>query len=319
MASDPPLNYDPVPYLEQCTEPWIKYNLRRIQGKESTKEYKELVQNPRIQALIDECVTWPNPPLKRHNDAGHPIHKIELLADFGLDTRDEWIKAISNLILEHRSEDGLFQSKLEIPERWGGKGTGEIMWLQCDTPVLIYALQKFGINNEYTKEATRMLVWLSENNGWRCKGSNPKFRGPGKKADHCPYANLITLKALSLSPYRETEAVQNGIDSHILHWENRGGKKIHMFGIGTTFKRLKYPNVWFDILHVVDVLSHYPYALEYDEFWEMWNIIKEKQQPEGGFIPESIYRAWSGWSFGQKKTPSPMMSLKIYEIANRLK
>jgi len=319
MASDPSLNYDTVPYLEQCNEPWIKYNLRRIQGKSSNKEYKELTKDPRIKALIDECVTWPNPPLKRHNDAGHPIHKIELLADFGLDTRDEWIKAISNLILEHRSEDGLFQSKLEIPERWGGKGTGEIMWLLCDTPVLIYALQKFGINNEYTKEATRMLVWLSENNGWRCKGSNPRFRGPGKKDDHCPYANLITLKALSLSQYRETEAVQNGIDSHILHWENRGGKKIYMFGIGTTFKRLKYPNVWFDILHVIDVLSHYPYALEYDEFWEMWNIIKEKQQPEGGFIPESIYRAWSDWSFGQKKTPSPMMTLRIYEIANRLK
>jgi hypothetical protein len=318
MASDPQLNYDPVTYLEQCNEPWIKYNLRRIQGKESAKEYKELTQDPRIQALIDECVTWPNPPLKRHNDAGHPIHKIELLADFGLDTRDEWIKAISNLILEHRSEDGLFQSKLEIPERWGGKGTGEIMWLQCDTPILIYALQKFGINNEYTKEATRMLVWLSENNGWRCKGSNPKFRGPGKKDDHCPYANLVTLKALSLSEYKDTEAVQNGIDSHILQWENRGGKKIYMFGIGTTFKKLKYPNVWFDILHVVDVLSHYPYALEYDEFWEMWDIIREKQQPEGGFVPESVYKAWSEWSFGQKKEASPWMTLRIHEIANRL-
>ena len=269
--------------------------------------------------MIDECVTWPDPPLKRHNDAGHPIHKIELLADFGLDNRDEWIKAISNIIIEHRSEDGLFQSKLEIPERWGGKGTGEIMWLLCDSPILIYALQKFGVNNEYTKEAARMLVWLSENNGWRCKGSNPRFRGPGKKDDHCPYANLITLKALSLSQYNDTEAVQNGIDSHILHWENRDGEKIRMFGIGTTFKKLKYPNVWFDILHVVDVLSHYPYAQEYDEFWEMWDIIKEKQKPEGGFIPESVYKAWSNWSFGQKKETSPWMTLRIYETANRLK
>ena len=319
MASDPPLKYDPVPYLEQCEEPWIKYNLRKIQGKDNSAEYKELSQDPRIQALIDECVTWPDPPLKRHNDASHPIHKIELLADFGLDTRDEWINAISNLVMEHRSEDGLFQSKLEIPERWGGKSTGEIMWLICDSPILIYTLQKFGVNNEYVKEAARMLVWLSENNGWRCKGSNPKFRGPGKKDDHCPYANLITLKALSLSEYKDTEAVQNGIDSHILHWENRDGKKIYMFGIGTTFKKLKYPNVWFDILHVVDVLSHYPYALEYDEFWEMWDIIKEKQQPEGSFIPESSYKAWSGWSFGQKKTPSPWMTLRIHEIANRLK
>ena len=130
MDSDPPLNYDPVPYLEQCSEPWIRYNLKRIQGKENSKEFKELTQNPRIQALIDECITWPDPPLRRHNDAGHPIHKIELLADFGLDIRDEWIKALTNLIMEHRSEDGLFQSKNEIPERWGGKGTGELMWVR---------------------------------------------------------------------------------------------------------------------------------------------------------------------------------------------
>ena len=164
-----------------------------------------------------------------------------------------------------------------------------------------------------------MLVWQSENNGWRCKGSNPKFRGPGKKDDHCPYANLITLKALSLSEYKDTEAVQNGIDSHILHWENRDGKKIYMFGIGTTFKKLKYPNVWFDILHVVDVLSHYPYALEYDEFWEMWDIIREKQRPEGCYVPESVYKAWNDWSFGQKKEASPWMTFRIHEIANRLK
>ena len=317
MVTDLPLNYDPVPYLEQSNEPWIRYNLKRIQNKENSQEFKELTQDPKIQKLIDECVSWPDPPLKRHNEASHPIHKIELLADFGLDIRDDWIKAISNLIIEHRSEEGFFQSKIEIPERWGGKGNGEIMWLLCDTPILIYVLQKFGIVNEYIREAARMLVWVSENNGWRCKGSNPKFRGPGKKEDFCPYANLITLKALSLSQYKDTEAVHNGIDSHILHWENRN--RIYMFGIGATFMKLKYPNVWYDILHLVDVLSMYSYAREYDEFWGMWELIKEKQQPGGGFVPESVWKAWSGWSFGQKKEPSPWMTLKILEIAERLK
>ena len=317
MDTDPSLNYDPVPYLEQSSEPWIRYNLKRIQNKENSAEFKELTQNPRIQALIDECVTWPEPPLKRHNDAAHPIHKIEFLADIGLDVRDEWIKALTNLIMGNRSEEGFFQSRVEIPERWGGKGTSELMWLLCDTPILIYALQRFSIDNEYTREATRMLIWLSENNGWRCRGSNPKFRGPGKKVDYCPYANLITLKALSLGEYKDTEAVQNGIDSHILHWGNHS--RIYMFGMGTNFKKLKYPNIWYDILHVVDVLSRYPYAQEFDEFWEMWSLIREKQQPGGGFIPESIWREWSSWSFGQKKEPSPLMTLRILEIANRLK
>jgi hypothetical protein len=316
MGNEVSLNYDPIPYLEHSNDPIIQYNIKRIQNKENSSEFYELTQDNRIQALIDECVTWPNTTLKRHNDAAHPIHKIEFLADIGLDIRDEWIKAIANLILENQSEDGYFLSKVEIPERWGGKGTGELMWLLCDTPILLYALQKFGVENEYTKEAARLLVWLSENNGWRCRGSNLKFRGPGKKEDYCPYANLVTLKALSLSEYRDSEAVQNGIDSHILHWGNQA--RIYMFGVGTNFKKLKYPHIWYDILHVVDVLSRYPYSHQYDEFWEMWNLIKEKQQPMGGFIPESIWRAWGKWSFGQKKEPSPWITLRILEIAERL-
>lgn len=312
------LKYDPIPFLEASEEPWVKYNLLGLQGKDNSKEFMEMSNDKRVQAIIDECVQWPNPPLKRHNDAKHPIHKIEFLADIGMDIRDKWIEAISNLVIQNRSEDGHFQSIVELPEMWGGKGTGELLWMHCDAPVLLYALQRFSADPKFTEEAAERLVWNVEVNGWRCKSSIEKLRGPGKKADYCPYGNLIALKALSLGKYRESEAVESGIDSHILHWENREGKKVKMFGIGTTFKKLKYPNVWFDILHMVDVLSRYPYAREYNEFWEMWDIIKEKQQPDGGFVPESIWRAWNGWSFGQKKEPSPYMTLRIAEIASRL-
>lgn len=312
------LNHDPLPYLESSEELWVRYNLKLLKGEDGSKEFKELSADPRIQSLIDECIRWPDPPIKRHNDAKHPIHKIEMLADMGLDVRDKWINAICNLIMGNRTEDGYFASKVEIPERLGGNDTWTTEWMQCDSPILLYALQKFGVKNEFTDEAARMMVWNVENNGWRCRSSIPKFKGPGRKDDYCPYGNLITLKALSLGKYRGTEAVQNGIDSHILHWENRGGKKIRMFGIGTTFKRLKYPNVWFDILHVIDVLSRYPYAMEHGEFWEMWEIIKGKQQPEGGFVPESVWKAWSEWSFGQKKESSPWMTMRVTQIASRL-
>lgn len=312
------LKYDPVPFLEQSEDPWVKYNLLELQGKNNAKAFDAMSNHKWVQAVIDECVQWPNPPLKRHNDAKHPIHKIEFLADIGMDKRDRWIEAICNLITQNRTEDGDLLSNVELPEMWGGKGTGELIWMHCDAPILLYALQRFGANSKVTDKAAERLVWNSEVNGWRCKSSIEKMRGPGKKEDYCPYGNLIILKALSYGKYVDSDAVKAGIDSHILHWENREGKKVKMFGIGTTFKKLKYPNVWFDVLHVVDVLSRYPYALEYDEFWEMWGLIKEKQQPEGGFVPESIWRAWSDWSFGQKKEPSPWMTLRIAQIAGRL-
>ncbi len=35
----------------------------------------------------------------------------------------------------------------------------------------------------------------------------------------------------------------------------RGQKKYFLFGIGTDFHKLKYPLIWYDILHVSDVLQ----------------------------------------------------------------
>ncbi|MCK5669833.1 hypothetical protein KAI10_00480, partial [Candidatus Bathyarchaeota archaeon] len=81
------LRHDPLPYLDSSEEPWVRYNLKLLKGEDGSKEFTELSADPRIQSLIDECIQWPDPPIKRHNDAKHPIHKIEMLADMGLDIR----------------------------------------------------------------------------------------------------------------------------------------------------------------------------------------------------------------------------------------
>ena len=109
-----------------------------------------------------------------------------------------------------------------------------------------------------------------------------------------------------------------GIDAILNHWKNQKERKIYMFGIGTDFKKLKYPNIWFDIVSVVRVLSHYDYAKSTKEFKEMVEIIINKQQPNGGFIPESIYTAWKDWDFGQKKVLSETLTYQIYRIFKNL-
>jgi hypothetical protein len=244
----------------------VRYNtfhyLKKL-GKTNLKisETKsEMLAHPKIKELIQECKTWPATPLKRHNDAGHPIHKISILADLGLELEDPGIIDIVTRVLSHQSENGSFQSLLEIPERYGGKGTPEMSWMLCDAPTLLFCLQKFMVKDRRVDEAVDHLLSLVDNNGWRCRTSSG-FRGPGRKADHCPYANLVALKALAVNHrLRDSDEVQTGVDAQLDHWTNRDGRKIYLFGIGTTFKRLKYPHVWYDILHVLDVLSMIPYA-----------------------------------------------------------
>lgn len=204
-------------------------------------------------------------------------------------------------------------TELLILKVYCGSDKPEFSCMLCDSPTLLHALLSFGLTeNEQVRKAIEHLKLLIRENGWPCAGSHPKFRGPGRKADHCPYANLISLKALSKVPQlSDSNVCKRGIEAKLNHWMNRKGRKIYMFGIGTNFKKLKYPNICYAILYVVDVLSFFEYARKDERFNEMLAIINSQQQENSGFIPASVWRVYKDWDFGQKKYPSSWMTYKI--------
>lgn len=313
------LKYDCLNILENSDLSWIRYNLelKRNGLCDYTRELKgRLLGDERIVSLLDEASKWPAIPLSRHNDAKHIIHKIHLLLDFGLNYQDKQMKDIAEKILANQSEEGAFLTLLNISKNFGGSGEDTLQWIICDFPILLYILIKLGLENDKrVTKAIDFLVSISSDNGWRCVGALEKFRGPGKKTDYCPYGTLVSLRTFSLLPqYHEEDFIRAAIDSILKHWKNQKERKVYMFGIGTDFRKLKYPNIWFDIVHVVRVLSGYEYARRSREFKEMTQIIVDKQQENGGFIPESIYMAYKGWDFGQKKAVSETLTYEIYEI-----
>ena len=42
-------------------------------------------------------------------------------------------------------------------------------------------------------------------------------------------------------------------------WEESTTQHPYMFFMGTDFRKLKVPLVWYDLLHVLDVLSSFPW------------------------------------------------------------
>ena len=164
------------------------------------------------------------------------------------------------------------------------------------------------------------LVSLVDENGWRCVAAPElgKFRGPGRKADPCPIANVYALKALSQSPeLLDCPATRAGAEMLLRHWENQFQRKIYMFGIGTDFRKLKYPFVWYDILHVVDVLSRLPFVHSDPRFREMVETITAQADDQGRYTAKSMYRAWKDWSFADKKRPSPWLTLLVLRVLKR--
>jgi hypothetical protein len=53
-----------------------------------------------------------------------------------------------------------------------------------------------------------------------------RFRGPGRKADPCPIANVYALKALSLVlELLDSPATRQGVEMLLGHWERRAEVK----------------------------------------------------------------------------------------------
>jgi hypothetical protein len=61
-----------------------------------------------------------------------------------------------------------------------------------------------------------------------------------------------------------------------------------------------------------------PYVRDDPRFVEMLNYVNRKQLDNGGYVPESVWRVFKDWSFGQKKESSPWLSYKIALINSRI-
>lgn len=314
---------DPIHWLLEAEQPWVRYGTltqlldRLPTDPEVVAARQAMVAHPQIRSLAREVSDWPGPALKRHNDASHLLHKLSLLADIGLSREDPGVGEIVGRVLAHRAEDGPFQIVVNISPQYGGTGEDMPAWALCDAPTVLYALVKFGVDDECMQAAADHLVSLVHDNGWPC-ATQTGFRGPGRKADPCPYANLSALKALATrADWRESQAARRGVEMILHHWEVRRERKFYLFAMGTDFQKLKYPLIWYDLLHVTDVLSRYPIARRDPRFRDMLHTLVSQADPEGRFTPSSMWMAWKGWDFAQKKEPSPTITLAALQVVRR--
>jgi len=307
---------------------WMQYRTRLdLLGQlendpEVVAARQAMLADPQVKSLVEEVILWPGAPLKRHNDAGHLLHKLTFLADLGLQASDPGMEPVVENILAHQSREGAFQIVVNIPTHFGGSGKDEWQWMLCDAPSILYVLLKFGLGHDPRAQmAANHLGSLVRENGWPCAAASElgKFRGPGRKDDPCPYANLITLKALAQSPeWQESDACKIGAETILSLWEQRKERKPYLFGMGTDFAKLKAPIIWYDILHVLDVLIRFPWLQSEPRLQEMVTLLKTKAGEHGRYTPESIWMAWKGWEFAQKKEPSRWITLNAQRVFQRL-
>jgi hypothetical protein len=65
-------------------------------------------------------------------------------------------------------------------------------------------------------------------------------------------------------------------------------------------------------------LTQFPWAREDARLQEMVALVAEKADVAGRFKPESIWMAWKGWDFGQKREPSRWLTLLVCRMLERV-
>ena len=285
-------------------------------------EKKKMVDHPLVQSLIRELNHWPGEVLASHKSAGQLFHKLSFIADLGITVNDADLAQLKESLYQFRSAEGLFQLPIQIAVHYGGTGELTHGWALCDAPLILYSAIKIGlISATEAQPSVEYLMSFVQENGWPCAVSKElgNFRGPGRKQDPCPYVNLIMLKLLSLNDQNRTSReVHFGIQCLLHLWETSQKQHPYIFYMGTDFRKLKAPFIWYDILHVTEVLSLYEEARSDQRFMEMISLINSKADQNGEFTNESVWQAWKEWEFGQKKKPSDWLTFLITRINDRI-
>lgn len=321
-----PISRDTLNWLLEGP-PWVAYRTRLdLLGQTEDdvavrSDRAAMLAHPQVRSLVGEVAAWPGPVLTSHKSAGHHIHKLVFLADLGLRAADPGMDEVVSRVMANRSTQGPFQVLTNIPVHYGGTGLDSFAWSLCDAPLLLYALFRFGLGDDAgVQEAVTYLTGLVRENGWPCACSPElgRFRGPGRKQDPCPYANLIMVQLLAQMPaWRASPTLRAGAEAQLNLWARRREEHPYQFYMGTDFCKLKVPLVWYDLLHVVDVLSQLPWLLADARLRDMLSVLSGRADGQGRFTPQSVWTAWSDWDFGQKKEPSPWLTLLSHRVLKR--
>ena len=92
----------------------------------------------------------------------------------------------------------------------------------------------------------------------------------------------------------------------------------YIFYMSTDFRKLKAPFIWYDLLHVFDVLTRFAWLRKDARLLDMRATLRDKGDDTGRFTSESIWTPFKDWEFGQKKAPSRWLTLLAWRAMRRL-
>ncbi len=326
---------DPRPWLlSSCEEParWIALHglaARQVDDAALDEARRAAVASATVQGLVTRLPRWDDGTgASGHESPSYLPNLLQLLADLGVRAGD--VEAVDDAVdaLEaHQFDDGRFASFGRAP------GRSPPVWhaLPCDTHSITEVLLRYGrgdrpaIRRALERIATDLLA-TNQGHAWACvPDPEVRWRGPGRVGDVCPQVTLEALRLFSrLDPADRPEGLELAAATMLDVWRRRGKEQPYSFGHGVRFKTVKWPPLWYGIYWMLDTLGRYPQAWDSERATDRTAVaelvaclITYNVSPDGTVTPRSAYRGFGGFSFGQKRAPSPIATALLAVVARR--
>lgn len=235
-----------------------------------------------IPAMLEGKITY--------TGSGNAFWDLFFLADVGIRANDVGIGKLGEALLSRQASDGTFVLQ-----------PGTRSSCTCIPAIVLTALVRMGWRDDPRIGRFLERVWESRrlDGGWHCAVSRARG-GRLEATESCPMDNLNLLMLLGQYPQnRNDPRLRGAIDLLLAHWRRREEPwRPYGFGIGTEFKKLRYPAAKYGILRVISTLSLYPHAAASPEFAEMMDWVQAKAV-DGRFRAESVSRAYTDFDFGR--------------------
>jgi hypothetical protein len=311
-----PLGDDPVPWLLEAGPPWVKLGVLRDlldappDDPARVAAREELHAHPLVRECLDALARWPEPALRRHDDAKHPLHRLRMLVDLGVDGELPELPRLLGRILAGAGSDGQLRSLMLDPE------LQEPVKLAypCDAPILLGSVLSLGTPDDRRAQAAleALLVRREADGGWFCHADWRGMESEWRQRPHsCPIATLHSLWALARLPADDKRRTARGADlllDHFVGYDRRAGRPILWFQAGKRFRRRKFPFVWYDVLHALDVLTSFPELIGDSRLRALADAAIGDAPPGARFKAGSAWLAYKAYDFGRKREPSPTIT-----------
>ncbi|MFX1376295.1 MAG: hypothetical protein ACFFA0_10810 [Promethearchaeota archaeon] len=320
---------DPRQYLIESGETFSVYRTLTdlfdlpLDHPDVVKTHDHLLKDPSVNFLLDNLSDWENDFTKAHNRADYLPNQLWLLLDWGIKPEhDKRIEKAINKILSHQDEDtGQFLAYIEAYDR--KSKTKSPMWSSalCDHNLIVSVLLLAGLHMDDRvqfgiKRMNELLKNTTQGRGWKCEPwLYHKRRGPGRVDDVCPMIIADALRGYWVISQDNWPSGLIEAGSTLLNcWSKRSEEKPYLFGHGKRFRLPRAPFFWYNIGTILDAVRHYPSLVKTQPFRELAAVSLLDFTSSGNFIPKTVYLYFKDYSFGQKKEPSPWMTLFLSRI-----